>query len=60
MTTDRTQNPKDRKELAASLREVRAHYASKGNPRYGRLFCKAVLGNFYTGLATSPGRERQL
>ncbi len=60
MSIDRTRNPKDRREMAASLREIRAHYRSKGNPRYGRLFCKAVLGNFYTGLATSAGPERQL
>ena len=58
MRSDRTTNPKDRREMAASLREIRRHYAA--NPRYGRLFCMAVLGNFYTGLACSPGPERQL
>jgi hypothetical protein len=46
---------KDRREMAASLREIRAHYAAKGHARYGRRFCRAVLGNFYTGLACSPG-----
>lgn len=57
-SVDRTRNPQDRREMAASLREIRAHYRDK--PRYGRLFCRAVLGNFYTGMACSPGRERQL
>ena len=57
MTTDRTRNPKDRQEIAESLRKVRAHYAARGHARYGRRFCRAVLGNFYTGLACSPGPE---
>lgn len=54
---DRTKNPKDRREMAANLREIRAHYAARGRCHYGRRFCRAVLGNFYTGLMCSPGPE---
>lgn len=51
---------KDRREMAASLREIRVHYAAKGHARYGRQFCRAVLRVFYTGLACSPGPGSQL
>jgi hypothetical protein len=50
---DRTTDPVARRELAASLREIRNHYRNARQKGYW--FCKAVLGNFYTGLACKPG-----
>jgi len=52
---DRTRNPKDRREIAATLRAIRAYYAARRSRRKGYWFCRAVLGNFYTGMACKPG-----
>lgn len=54
---DRTINPEDRRELAQSLREIRTHYRSIRKRHAGWLFCRAVLGNFYTGIATASPKE---
>ena len=51
---DRTKDPKAREALAKDLREIRQHYARLGKHAYGRQVCRAVLGNFYTGLACAP------
>lgn len=56
---DRTTDPKARKELADSLREIRKYYAEQGERAYGYLFCRAVLGNFFTGLACAPKGKPQ-
>ena len=51
---NRTTDRKARKELADSLREIRRHYAQRGQRTYGYWFCRAVLGNFFTGIACAP------
>ena len=54
---DRTKEPKAREALAKDLREIRQHYARLGKHAYGRQVCRAVLGNFYTGLACAPNMK---
>ena len=49
--TDRTTDPVARKEMADSLRAIRRSVAA---PDFARAFCRAVLVNFYTGLAAVP------
>lgn len=48
---DRTADPVARKEIADNLRSIRRSVA---DPDYARAFCRAVLANFYTGLAVVP------
>lgn len=43
--------PKDRRELAASLRGIRR---TEPDRRYARAFCRCVLINFRTGLVALP------
>ena len=57
--SDRTRDPEARRVLAKDLRDIRRHYRARGMSRYGNRFCRAMLGNFYTGLMCSPGPEFQ-